>query len=33
VNTTLFMLWTNKQIQPLQQQWMGVVNQDLPRFG
>jgi len=33
VNTTLFILWTNKQIQPLQQQWMGVVNSELPRFG
>jgi polar amino acid transport system substrate-binding protein len=33
LNTTLFMLWTNKEIQALQQKWMGVVNQELPRFG
>jgi hypothetical protein len=28
----LFMLWTNEEIQPLQQKWMGAVNADLPRF-
>ncbi|HYZ62524.1 MAG TPA: transporter substrate-binding domain-containing protein [Acetobacteraceae bacterium] len=33
LNTTIFMMWTNKQIQPLQKKWFGVVNQDLPRFG
>lgn len=33
LNTCLFMLWTNKDIQALQEKWMGVANQDLPRFG
>jgi len=33
INTCLFMLWTNKEIQALQQKWMGVANQDQPRFG
>ena len=33
LNTCLFMLWTNKEIQALQQKWMGVVNTELPRFG
>ena len=32
LNTTLFMLWTNKEIQPLQQKWMGGANTDLPRY-
>jgi polar amino acid transport system substrate-binding protein len=32
LNTAIFMLWTNKEIQPLQQKWMGAVNADLPRF-
>jgi polar amino acid transport system substrate-binding protein len=32
LNTTLFMLWTNKEIQPLQQKWMGAVNTELPRY-
>jgi polar amino acid transport system substrate-binding protein len=32
INTALFMLWTNGEIQPLQQKWMGAVNTDLPRF-
>jgi polar amino acid transport system substrate-binding protein len=32
VNTALFMLWTNGEIQPLQQKWMGTVNAELPRF-
>jgi polar amino acid transport system substrate-binding protein len=32
LNTALFMLWTNKEIQPLQQKWMGAVNTDLPRY-
>jgi polar amino acid transport system substrate-binding protein len=32
VNTALFMLWTNGDIQPLQQKWFGAVNADLPRF-
>jgi polar amino acid transport system substrate-binding protein len=33
VNTCLFMLWTNKELQALQQKWMNFANQDLPRFG
>jgi len=33
INTTLFMLWTNKEIQALQLKWMGVANTELPRFG
>jgi polar amino acid transport system substrate-binding protein len=33
LNTALFMLWTNRDLQALQQKWMGVVNQDQPRFG
>jgi polar amino acid transport system substrate-binding protein len=33
LNTTLFMLWTNKELQALQQTWMGVANTELPRFG
>ncbi|WP_158924111.1 transporter substrate-binding domain-containing protein [Acidisphaera sp. S103] len=32
VNTALFMLWTNQEIQPLQQKWMGTVNAELPRY-
>ncbi len=32
LNTAIFMLWTNQELQPLQQKWMGVVNDDLPRF-
>jgi polar amino acid transport system substrate-binding protein len=32
LNTTLFMLWTNGDIQALQQKWFGTVNTDLPRF-
>ena len=32
LNTTLFMLWTNGDIQPLQQKWFGAVNTELPRF-
>jgi polar amino acid transport system substrate-binding protein len=32
LNTALFMLWTNGEIQPLQQKWMGAVNADLPRY-
>ena len=32
LNTAIFMLWTNREIQPLQQQWMGAVNADLPRY-
>jgi polar amino acid transport system substrate-binding protein len=32
INTALFMLWTNKDIQPLQQKWMGTVNAELPRY-
>jgi polar amino acid transport system substrate-binding protein len=32
LNTTIFMLWTNREIQPLQQKWMGAVNADLPRY-
>src|SRR5580698_10282606 len=32
LNTTIFMLWTNKEIPALQQKWMGAANTDLPRF-
>jgi polar amino acid transport system substrate-binding protein len=32
LNTTIFMLWTNKEIQALQQKWMGAVNAELPRY-
>jgi polar amino acid transport system substrate-binding protein len=32
LNTALFMLWTNGDIQPLQQKWMGTVNAELPRY-
>jgi polar amino acid transport system substrate-binding protein len=32
LNTALFMLWTNGDIQPLQQKWMGTVNTELPRY-
>jgi polar amino acid transport system substrate-binding protein len=32
LNTAIFMLWTNREIQPLQQQWMGAVNAELPRY-
>jgi polar amino acid transport system substrate-binding protein len=32
LNTAIFMLWTNKDIQALQQKWMGAVNTDLPRY-
>jgi len=32
LNTTTFMLWTNREIQPLQQKWMGAVNAELPRY-
>ncbi len=32
LNTALFMLWTNREIQPLQQKWMGAVNTELPRY-
>jgi polar amino acid transport system substrate-binding protein len=32
LNTALFMLWTNGDIQPLQQKWMGTVNSELPRY-
>ena len=33
LNTCLFMLWTNRELQALQQKWMGAANTDLPRFG
>jgi len=32
LNTALFMLWTNHEIQPLQQKWMGAANAELPRY-
>jgi len=32
LNTALFMLWTNRELQPLQQKWMGAANTDLPRY-
>jgi polar amino acid transport system substrate-binding protein len=32
LNTALFMLWTNRELQPLQQKWMGAPNPDLPRY-
>jgi polar amino acid transport system substrate-binding protein len=32
INTALFMLWTNGDLQPLQQKWFGAANTDLPRF-
>ncbi len=32
LNTTIFMLWTNAEIQALQQKWMGTVNADIPRY-
>jgi polar amino acid transport system substrate-binding protein len=32
LNTTIFMLWTIREIQALQQKWMGFVNADLPRY-
>jgi len=32
LNTAIFMLWTNQEIQALQQKWMGAVNAELPRF-
>ncbi len=32
LNTALFMLWTNREIQPLQMKWMGAVNAELPRY-
>lgn len=32
LNTALFMLWTNRDIQALQQVWMGAVNAELPRY-
>lgn len=32
LNTAIFMLWTNKEIQALQQKWMNTINADLPRF-
>lgn len=33
LNTCLFMLWTNRELQALQQKWMGGVNTEQPRFG
>jgi polar amino acid transport system substrate-binding protein len=32
LNTCIFMLWTVRDIQPLQQKWMGAVNAELPRY-
>ncbi len=33
INTCLFMLWTNRELQALQERWMGTANTDQPRFG
>ena len=33
LNTCLFMLWTNRELQALQQKWMGAANMEQPRFG
>jgi len=33
INTCLFMLWTNRDLQALQQRWMGAANAEQPRFG
>lgn len=33
INTCLFMLWTNRDLQTLQQRWMGAANAEQPRFG
>lgn len=33
LNTCLFMLWTNRELQALQQKWMGAANAEQPRFG
>ena len=32
LNTDIFMLWTNGELQALQKKWMGAANTDLPRF-
>lgn len=32
LNTEIFMLWTNGEIQALQKKWMGAENRELPRF-
>jgi polar amino acid transport system substrate-binding protein len=32
LNTEIFMLWTNGEIQALQRKWMGAANPELPRF-
>jgi len=32
LNTDIFMLWTNGEIQALQKKWMGSANTELPRF-
>ena len=32
LNTDIFILWTNGEIQALQRRWMGAENKDLPRF-
>ena len=33
LNTCLFMLWSNRELQALQQKWMGAANTEQPRFG
>ncbi|MBI1775488.1 MAG: transporter substrate-binding domain-containing protein [Proteobacteria bacterium] len=32
LNTEIYLLWANKEIQALQQKWMKTVNKELPRF-
>jgi len=32
VNTALFMLWNTRELQALQEKWMGVILDDLPRY-
>ncbi|MGO4676615.1 transporter substrate-binding domain-containing protein [Bosea sp. 2YAB26] len=32
LNTQIFMMWTNGEIQALQKKWMGFENAELPRF-
>jgi len=32
LNTAIFMLWTNRDLQPLQEKWFGAALDDLPRY-
>lgn len=32
LNTDMFLAWTNKEIQPLQEKWFGAANASLPTF-